>query len=351
MKVLHLNSEKSWRGGEQQMANLSVELNQVGVKSIIGSKPNSKSIQFAKKNDFDYLELPFGGLNILAAISLRNYLLKNKVDLVHTHTANAHTVAVYANIFGANTSIIASKRTNFPIKSKFKFKHASVKKILCVSEMIKTTTHKACPELKNLYTVYSGIDSQRFDCPQKDLKEIYSIDKNKVLVGNCSAITKEKDYFTFIDTAKLLNNIDQQKYHFIIIGSGALEDELKTYAKDMKNITFTGFLPNIHQLLKSLDVFLITSQEEGLGTSILDAMICEVPVVATTAGGMPEIAIHEQTALTSSIKNPQDLAKNVELIQGRDDLVKNAKEMVLNGFTREATAKKTLMHYENVIKS
>ena len=349
MRVVHLNSEKSWRGGEQQMANLALELKKLGVENIIAARAGSKSIEFAKKNNFEYLELSIGGLKLLASFSLRNFLIKNKIDLVHTHTANAHTIAVYANIFGGRTPLIVSKRTDFPVKSQFKFKHESVKKILCVSNKIKEITRKSCPALKNVHTVYSGIDTARFNGEQKDLKEIYSIDSNKVLVGNCSAIAPHKDYYTFIDTAKKLNDIDPNKYHFIIIGDGPLENEIKNYAKDLENITFTGFLPNIRELLKSLDIFLITSQEEGLGTSILDAMICEVPVVATRAGGIPEIAIHEKTALTSTVKNPQDLAKNVELILGRDDLVQNAKEMVLNGFTREATAKNTLIQYKNAL--
>ncbi len=348
MKILHLNSEKSWRGGEQQMANLALELAKAGHENIIAARVGSKSIEFAKNNKFEYLELPIGGLKLKASLKLRNYLKKNRVDLVHTHTANAHTIGVYSNVLGANTPLVVSKRTDFPVKSKFKFTHKSVKKILCVSNKIKEITLDSCPGLSNIHTVHSGIEPERFNQEQKELKELYKISKEKILVGNCSAIAPHKDYFTFIDTAKLL---DKEKYHFIIIGDGPMEEEIKAYAKDMTNITFTGFLPNIHEVLKSLDIFFISSEEEGLGTSILDAMICELPVVATRAGGIPEIAINNKTALTSKVKDSKALAKNIEdiLLEKNDHLTINAKEMVISSFTRKATALKTISHYESIL--
>jgi glycosyltransferase involved in cell wall biosynthesis len=349
MKILHLNSEKSWRGGEQQMANLALELKSQGHTNIIAARSGSDSIKFAKKNGFQYLELPIGGLKIRASLKLRNYLRANIVDLVHTHTANAHTIGVYANVLGAKTPLVVSKRTDFPVKSQFKFRHPSVKKILCVSNKIKEITEYSCQGLNNVHTVYSGINKDRFNGDQVNLKEVFNIAKDKVLVGNCSAIAPHKDYFTFIDTAKLL---DSDKYHFIIIGDGPMENEIKAYAKGLDNITFTGFMPNIHEVLKSLDIFLITSEEEGLGTSILVARICEIPVVATRAGGIPEIAINNKTALTSAIKDPKDLAKNVKdiLLVDNKHLPVNAKEMVLNSFTKEATAMNTLKHYKEVLE-
>lgn len=348
MKILHLNSEKSWRGGEQQMANLALELKSQSHTNIIAVRFGSSSIEFARKNGFQYLELPIGGLKIRAALKLRNYLRSNDVDLVHTHTANAHSIGVYANVLGARTPLVVSKRTDFPVKSQFKFRHSSVKKILCVSNRIKEITKYSCQGLHNVHTVYSGIDKNRFNGDQINLKDLFNIPKDKILVGNCSAIAPHKDYFTFIETAKLL---DADKYHFIIIGDGPMEDEIKSYAKDLKNLTFTGFMPNINEVLKSLDIFLITSKEEGLGTSILDAMICEVPVVATRAGGIPEIAIHEKTALTSTIKDSADLAKNVKsiLLEDNKHLTINAKNMVLANFTKEATAKNTITHYMDVL--
>ena len=73
----------------------------------------------------------------------------------------------------------------------------------------------------------------------------------------------------------------------------------------------TGFRKDIPKILPELDIFLFSSKTEGLGTSLLDAFACQVPVVATNAGGVPELIIHEKTGLLSPTKDPQSLAKNV----------------------------------------
>ena len=96
----------------------------------------------------------------------------------------------------------------------------------------------------------------------------------------------------------------------------------------------------------------MTSETEGLGTSILDAYACEVPVVATRAGGIPEIVTHEKTGLLAEVKNPVQLANNViRLIEDetlKNNLVKEAKKEILN-FTRQQTARKTMEEYKQVI--
>ncbi len=108
-------------------------------------------------------------------------------------------------------------------------------------------------------------------------------------------------------------------------------------------------------MLKSLDLFLMTSTTEGLGTSLLDAMLCEVPIVATRVGGIPEIVIHDKTGLSSKAKDVRDLAKNCKKILEDDELrarlVRNAKEQVLKDYTDEQTALKTLKHYKNILEA
>lgn len=362
MKILHLNSEKSWRGGEQQMAYLAVELKKRGLNPYLAfPAQNNRLIQFVKEHDFQFFSLPFGGLQILASLKLLFWLRKNKIDLVHTHTAKAHTVAVWANILGANTPVIVSKRTDFKVKSPYKFQHTCVKAILCVSNMIEKITRSGLtPDKRELVTtVHSGVDTHRFDSEKQiSLKQKFDIPENKILVGNCSAIADHKDYGTFIDTAKILSEQFPGKFHFIIIGDGPDRKKIEAYCKHnglSNEFTFTGFLTDIEIHLKSLDLFLMSSKEEGLGTSLLDAMICEIPIVSTNAGGIPEIVIHEKTGLVANIKDPKGLAENilrlVEDSQLKDRLVANAKEQVINEYSKEHTCDKTLEVYKQTLNN
>lgn len=360
MKVLHLNSEKSWRGGEQQMAYLALELKKSGIKSFLAfPRQNTRLIQFSDENQLESIYIPFGGLQILASFRLFLWLRKNKMDLIHTHTAKAHTVAVWANFLGAKTSIIVSKRTDFKVKTPYKFHYKYIKAILCVSKMIERITREGLhPKKRELVqTVHSGVDVNRFDSTEQiSLKEKYNISQNKILIGNCSAIADHKDYQTFIDTAQILNEQFPEKFHFIIIGDGPDKEKIKSYCENKMlkaKFTFTGFILDIELHLKSLDFFLMSSKEEGLGTSLLDAMICEIPIVSTNAGGIPEIVIHEKTGLLAGVKDPKALADSVlRLIDDnelKEKLVKNAKHQVIKEYSKEHTCEKTLAVYRKVI--
>ena len=362
MRILHLNSEKTWRGGEQQMAYLAVELYKNGINSTLAyPSQNSRLIEFSKEKSSESVHIPFGGLQLLASFKLFLWLRENKVDLIHTHTAKAHTVAVWANFLGAKTSIVVSKRTDFKVKTPYKFHYKYVKAILCVSNMIEKITKDGLhPKRKELVkTVHSGVDVNRFDSiKQISLKEKFQIPKNKVLIGNCSAIAPHKDYETFIDTAQVLNEQYPELFHFIIIGDGPDKEKILKYCKNKllkAKFTFTGFILDIELHLKSLDFFLMSSEEEGLGTSLLDAMICEIPIVSTNAGGIPEIVIHEQTGLLAGVKDSKALADNILRLVNDNDLkerlVQNAKQQVIKDYSKEHTCEKTIAVYREIISA
>jgi glycosyltransferase involved in cell wall biosynthesis len=133
------------------------------------------------------------------------------------------------------------------------------------------------------------------------------------------------------------------------------KNEIKTYirSKSLLNyITLTGFRNDIPDILPELDLFLFTSKTEGLGTSILDALGCNVPVVATNAGGIPEIIIHEQSGLLADIGNAEKLAENALRVLEDDELRKNLVEggnKKVQEFTIENTSLQTLDIYKKVI--
>lgn len=350
MKVLHINSEKGWRGGEQQMVYLIEELASLGVENFICCRLDSTIHKYAQEKQIPHLALKFSGLKLLDSLKLKGFLRKQQIELIHTHTSNAHTLAFYASLIGATTPIIVSKRTDFKVKSPGKYNHSLIKKVICVSHKIAEITKAGVQNPDKVVTVYSGINTKRFDGEQNSLKRLLNLGDHQILIGNSSAIAPHKDYYTFLKVAR---NLPQ--YHFAIIGSGPLEDEIKKYTaeNDIKNVHFTGFLPDLEKYLKSLDIFLITSETEGLGTSILDAMICRVPVVATAAGGIPEIVIDTKTGLLSPIKDVESLTQNISEILSnpelRETMLGNAYENVKTNFSKEATAQKTFDHYKAVL--
>lgn len=362
MTVLHVSTPKSWRGGEQQMAYLILELKKLGITSHVCCNANSEVEKFCISNNISYKSTPeVFAVNPVFAAKLNSYSKQIGADLIHVHDSHAHTFAVMAaSIFGNKLPIVVSRRVDFPISksalSRYKYNHSQVESILCVSDAIKAIMHEDVERPERLKTVYSGIDLEKFPhyTGNSKLRKEFNIN-SKFLIGNVAALAPHKDYRTFISTAALLIKEYQLDAHFVIIGNGPLKADVEQWVEKSgisKHITMTGFRSDVHEILPELNVFLITSETEGLGTSILDAFACKVPVVATAAGGIPEIVHHNKTGLLAPIKDYDSLAELVhQLVKDeslQNKLVTGASQL-LQQFTKESVAEQTKASYEALL--
>jgi glycosyltransferase involved in cell wall biosynthesis len=242
--------------------------------------------------------------------------------------------------------------------TRLKYNHSSIKKIICVSHKITTIIKAYVREPDKTMTIHSGIDLGKFNTPVREniLRKEFNIRPGSFIIGNTSALEHHKDYFTFLDTVSLLVRRKIPLKAFII-GAGSLENKLKDYTVE-KQLTgavhFTGFRKDISSVLTSLDLFLITSNEEGLGTSVLDAFAAGIPVVGTAAGGIPEMVINNQTGMLAAVGDNNSLANAVEQVLCnpalKERLISNAKEKVKE-FSKEITARKTLHVYQEIISA
>lgn len=362
MKVLHLSSEASWRGGEQQMAYLLHGLKIAGIESHLLCRPHSAFQRYCQLHHFPYQTLPFkNSLDWRSAMKLRAYQINNRFDLIHLHSSKSHGIAVLAAALGLKGSLILSRRVDFELKdnflSRWKYNHPQIRKVICVSKAIEQMVKAKVKNPDIVTTIHSGIDLGKFSQePTGYLRRTYHISSHTKLVGNTSALADQKDYFTFIDVAEELSK-SKNDIHFFLIGSGPLEKELRDYiSKKQLNhrITMTGFLDNIEEVLPELDVFLMTSKTEGLGTSILDAFAAHVPVVSTNAGGLGEMVKDEQTGLIADIGDVQKLSTHTLRLLNepilRQELVSQAHAFVQQ-FDQRKMVQQTLATYHEVLSA
>ncbi len=366
LNILHVSTAITWRGGEQQIAYLIDELQQqpaVDIRQTVVCVKNSELHQYCIKKSISHVALKRRfNFDLLFAYQLKKNALQKQVQLVHLHDAGAHNFAVLAaDIFGHKTPLILARRVNFPIRnnrySRYKYNHTNIQKIICVSKSVAQIMAANIQQKNKLTTIYSGIQLAKFSnlTHYHRLRKTYKIAPEKWLIGNVAALTPEKDYYTFIDTAKLL--IEKgMPIHFFMIGEGNERMGLTRYIQQLgleNNITLTGFREDIPEILPELDVFLFTSITEGLGTTVLDALACKVPVVATKVGGVPEMLEHEVTGLLAPVKSPVILAKQVVKVLNnkvlKEQLVHNGFEKVQQ-FSKKNMAVGTLKVYQKLIK-
>ncbi len=357
MRILHLSSERSWRGGEQQISYLVEVLRSRGVRCEIAARENSAMAERHPES----LPLPFRGeWDLYTAYRIRQIVREKNIDLVHAHTGHGHTLAVLAASLGMRAPVVVSKRTDYPVRdnafSRWKFNHSAIKAFLCVSDKIRQILARdlARPELAQ--TVYSGINLQRFpEAPAQDIRSLLGLPAEARVVISTGALAEQKDIPTLLAVAaKLVPH--HPDLHFALCGDGPLATEMKKLAATLgvsSRVHFLGFRSDLPSFLGSADCFLITSKDEGLGTSIIDAFAVGLPVVATAAGGIPELVRHAQTGLLAQVGDVDMLAthtENMVYIAGglKSELLHNAQKKAQE-FSYIQTASKTLEVYQKIL--
>lgn len=362
MKILHFSSAKTWRGGEQQIAYLYEELDRVRVQQWIFCVVNSALAKYCQKNSIPHFTYQKRfSVNPLIGWQLKKISEELNLDLIHIHDSHSHTFSYLSVLLGNQTPFVLSRRVDFPVKNSWfsykKYNHSFVKKIISVSQNVQDILAPAIKNKEKLNVIHSGIAVSKFTFRNQNiLREKYHLPENVKIIANVAAIAPHKDYFTFVNTAAFLLEKDKN-LKFLIIGEDggdkvAIQELIQT-KKITDYFIFTGFRNDIPQILPEIDIFLFTSKEEGLGTSIIDALANGLPIVATSAGGIPEIIKNGLNGLLSPIQDPKGLAKNVELLLKDEKLRQKfstvGKQTALK-FSKKEMALKTYAIYEAILK-
>ena len=204
---------------------------------------------------------------------------------------------------------------------------------------------------------HDSIDPGKRSDVSINLRENFSIPEDHTLVANISALADHKDYPTFLRTAKEFDALDH-KCIFMIIGADAGEElNIKKLWRELNiktPVIFTGYLPLAHPGLNEIDIFLFTSKEEGMGSTLLDAMLYEVPIVCTDAGGIKELVMHQYNGLMAPVGEAAKLAQFIQLIIHDEELtsrlVSNALK-TLEKHSYKRMARETLTIYQDILNN
>jgi len=279
------------------------------------------------------------------------------------HSSHSHALGVLSHLIGNKSRLILSRKVDFPVKqnfaSLFKFNYKGIDAIICVSDAVKKIITPDIKRKDHLYVAHDGVSLERFQNNKNNniLHKEFNLSLKTRIVANISAIADHKDYFTFVDTAQIVLK-DNREVVFFIIGDGPLFTEIKEYIKEKKleeHIVMTGFRSDISEIIQEIDVFLMTSKTEGLGSTILDAFANRIPMVATEAGGIPEIVLHNQTGLSTPVGDTERLAKHVSHLLDNEGLAaslsNNAYHLLVENFTKEKMAVANVEIYNQVVSS
>lgn len=360
MSLFQIDAGKEWRGGQRQAFFLARELKRKGYVFRFYVQPDSPLHQKAEEADLPVYPLKMRSEADLRAIfKLGRAMKKAKCRLVHSHDAHSAAIAAAAASRAKVPLRIVSRRVDFPVKNNFFTRKKyidNIDLIIAVSEEVKRVLiQRGIPDWK-IRVVPSGIDYSPFEEKRDKYylhQELHFAD-NDFLVGIIAHLADHKGHKYLIQAMEVLKE-KAPAVKLIIVGEGPLQLELSRQAKENKvdnMVFFMGFRDDVPRILASLDLFVLSSYKEGLGSSILDAMASRLPVVATQAGGIPELVIHEQTGLLVPPKNPQSLAEAI--LRVYDDrklarqMAENGYKMVHDKFSASGMAEKIIREYERL---
>jgi glycosyltransferase involved in cell wall biosynthesis len=159
--------------------------------------------------------------------------------------------------------------------------------------------------------VHEGIDAERIaHIEPASVHAAFWLPTHAPLIGNIGALVAHKGQRHLVDAAAIVLR-DVPDARVVILGEGELRGSLEHQVKALhleKHVLLPGFRDDVLALLKGFDIFVMCSETEGLGTSILDAMACGKPVVGTRTGGIPEVVEEGVTGLLVEPRDPQSLA-------------------------------------------
>jgi len=316
---VHVDTAESWRGGQSQVLQTVLGLRARGHRAVLVAHPKGELAKRAGEGHDLVLLAPAHEVDFAAGLRFSRVLRELAPDVVHAH--DPHAVAMTAMALSmlsrqARPAFVVARRVDFHLKrnSFSRWKYQMADRIICSSNAIRDMVVGDGLTADRVVTVYEGVDVERLAAiPAADVHQVVWLREQAPVVGNIAALVAHKGQRHLIDAAQTVVR-GCPEAQVLIFGEGELRPQLERQIKSLgleHNVHLVGFQPNVLALLKSLDVFVMSSVTEGLGTSILDAMAASRPVVATDAGGIPEVVEDGVTGFLVPAQKPAPMAEAI----------------------------------------
>jgi L-malate glycosyltransferase len=346
IRVLHINTESGWRGGENQLRLFLENADRNVIENHVAALENEPAID---RFGAHAKTLPLKKQFILSMASvISKYCQKNNIDVIDAQTSKAHTLGLLIKRKNPHIKLLVHRRVdNLPSKgmlSKWKYRTAKVDQYVAISYAIKNILIGQGVSSNRITVIPSAISSAPYkelvkETEKSQLARTFSLNTDTPFIGNASALSNQKGYDTLIRAMRILKN-DGVNVHCFIAGDGEKRTELESLRMELdldQDVTFLGFIKEVPMFLTALDVLTVPSNNEGLGTIILDGTYAGCPVIASEVGGIPEMIKHQETGLLVPPNEPQRLADAIRVLIGDKEmqlrLNKNARELIEKNFS------------------
>ena len=356
LRILHVDSERPWRGGERQVLELMRRQRAHGDKPHLAAPRESALAARAAGEGFEVHPVAMRGTWDLSAVFALAALHRAiRPHIVHWHAARAHALGALASLVAPGPARVLSRRVDFPVRRSpgSRLLYAlPIEAIIAISNGVREALVQSGVATDRIRVVPSGIDITPFETPfdRAAKRRGLGIAEGELIVLQVAALAAHKSQTDLLRAAAIARE-RRPDLHFWIAGEGPLRSTLEAEHRALglgEAVRFLGFREDVTDLLRSADIFCVSSYLEGLGTSTLDAMAAGLPVVATRVGGIPEIVADGVSGILVPPRNPEALAAAIlELASnpGRRAEMGGAARRRVSDFTADRTSEGTRRVY------
>jgi glycosyltransferase involved in cell wall biosynthesis len=356
-RVVHVDTERTWGGGQRQLVALAVGMQRRGVRSWIAARPHSQLAAALAGEGMPVVGLsPAFEWDPVAVVRLRALLRRVDADVVHAHAAHAVATAAMASV-GTATRLLVSRRVALPLRRNpaSRWKYARSARFIAVSERVRGTLCAGGVAPERVSLVRSGIDLRRTVAPAEEgtLRALGVASGSPLVVMVSSLIPPHKDPETFLRALAAARDAGAA-FQALLVGAGPLAGKVERLRRRLGLegvVRLTGFRRDAVELLAAADLAILSSRDEGLGTTLLDAMAAGVPVVATAAGGVTEVVRDGVDGLLVPVGDGRALGAAIARALGDADLrsaLAAAGRRRVREFSVDATVEGTLEVYRSL---
>jgi glycosyltransferase involved in cell wall biosynthesis len=356
VKILHTEWSDGWGGQEIRIINEMIAIREQGVQVSLACRDHAQIKQKAIENNIQVFTLPFrGNLDFQTLFALKNIIKKNDIDIINTHSGKDTWVGgLAAKIAGAK--FIRTRHLSNKIgTSRLNFINELADFIFTTGESVKDamiTDNRISPS--KILSIPTGIDETIFDPSkynQKEERKKIGIEDTEIAIGIIAVLRKFKRHDLFIQAASELLKT-HKNLKFIIAGDGPQKDKLHELVKELhleNNIQFLGHVNEPARILSALDIFALTSDSnEGVPQSVMQALLMQKNVIATSAGSTSDL-YNNNNFLLIDTNNLSAIVKAVELLINNQIQLNIQRNFIVNNFSKKSMTKKIIEVYKKVL--
>lgn len=304
LNVLHLIHYMGGGGTESYIYSLAKKLHNNKCRFYIAYSIPGPGLLLFKNMEIDTIQFDMNSPYDFKAIkALKELCEKLSIDVIHTHFLRENYISVLSKIIGNKAAVINTSHVLYQNKKSVMFTNRFItrhnSKIIAVSNAVKEHLIKEGIRSKKIQVIYNGIDMDYWSMEREfGIRQEFSIDNDDFVIVSVARFSDEKGHHFLLETIALLKElidaekIKYPKIKFLLVGDGELLCQCKGLAINLginEDVIFTGHRTDIKSILRNCDLFVCHSKSEALGISILEALACGLPVIATDSGGTNEV--------------------------------------------------------------